>query len=242
MLTSSTGIVLRVVRHTDAARICEVLTREAGCISFIVRVASSKRGAAMRSALQPLGRIEAEWDHRAGRDLASPRNLRPIPYTTIPFEPSKAAMALFLADFLHFAVRSEPPQQALFDYVWQSLEWFDTSEHGYANFHVAFLLRLSRFLGFCPTIETFQPGAFFDMQNSEFTMSHPAHPYFLPPAEAALLPDLLRMDFATMHLFRMTGRQRSELLRFAIDYYRLHVPGFPELKSLSVLSEVFSTG
>ena len=241
MLTSSTGIVLRVVRHTDAARICEVLTREAGCISFIVRVASSKRGAAMRSALQPLGRLEAEWDQRAGRDLASPRNLRPIPYTTIPFEPSKAAMALFLADFLHFAVRSEPPQQALFDYVWQSLEWFDTSEHGYANFHVAFLLRLSRFLGFCPTIETFQPGAYFDMQNSEFTMSHPAHSYFLPPAEAALLPDLLRMDFATMHLFRMTGRQRSELLRFAATYYRLHVPSFPELPSLSVLSEVFST-
>ena len=239
-MTSSPGIVLRTVRHTESRRICEVLTRSSGCVSFIVRVPSSKRGSHLRSSLQPLSRVEAEWKTRPGRELQQLHGLHPLPYTTIFYEPAKTAIALFLADFLHFAVQGEPPQEGLFDYVWQSLEWFDTCTHGYANFHIVFPLRLSHFLGFRPTIENYVEGAYFDMQISEFTLRRPHHSHFLPPAEAALLHDLLRMDYPTMHLFRMTGKQRSELLRFIVNYYRLHIPGFHELPSLDVLGDVFS--
>lgn len=49
------------------------------------------------------------------------------------------------------------------------------------------------------------------------------------------------MNYATMHLFRFSGAERSRLLGHINDYYRLHLPGFPELKSLPVLAEVFSS-
>jgi DNA repair protein RecO (recombination protein O) len=48
------------------------------------------------------------------------------------------------------------------------------------------------------------------------------------------------MDYPTMHLFRMSRQDRRRLLEVALLYYRLHLPDFPELKSLAVLEEVFN--
>jgi DNA repair protein RecO (recombination protein O) len=42
-----------------------------------------------------------------------------------------------------------------------------------------------------------------------------------------------------MHLFRMSHLDRQRLLEIAISYYRLHLPDFPELKSLAVLLEIY---
>ena len=49
----------------------------------------------------------------------------------------------------------------------------------------------------------------------------------------------MRMDYATMHLFRMGRADRNRILEIIIHYYRLHIPQFPELRSLPVLQELF---
>ncbi len=51
---------------------------------------------------------------------------------------------------------------------------------------------------------------------------------------------MMRMDYATMHLFQMSHTERNRLLEVALTYYRLHLPDFPELKSLSVLQELYA--
>ena len=43
-----------------------------------------------------------------------------------------------------------------------------------------------------------------------------------------------------MHLFRFTREQRTRLLEILNDYYRLHIPHFPELRSMAILREVLS--
>jgi DNA repair protein RecO (recombination protein O) len=50
---------------------------------------------------------------------------------------------------------------------------------------------------------------------------------------------VMRMDYPTMHLFRLSHHERNRLLAVAVTYYRLHLPSFPELKSLSVLQQLF---
>ena len=57
--------------------------------------------------------------------------------------------------------------------------------------------------------------------------------------EARVLPVLFRMDYATLHLFRLSRRERMRILQVLNEYYRLHVPNFPELKSLEVLQEFY---
>ena len=47
------------------------------------------------------------------------------------------------------------------------------------------------------------------------------------------------MNFGTMQLFALSRTERQRILFLILEYYRLHLPVFPELRSLEVLSEVF---
>ena len=77
------------------------------------------------------------------------------------------------------------------------------------------------------------------MRSATFVDQQPLHSECLQPADAALVPKLLRMRYETMHVFRFSGGERSRLLEQINLFYSLHLPGFPELKSLSVLKDLF---
>ena len=77
------------------------------------------------------------------------------------------------------------------------------------------------------------------MQNLAATSTY-ALRAFLNPADAAVVPKLLRMRYDTMRFFRFNGAERSRLLEYINIYYRLHVANFPELKSLAVLKSLWS--
>lgn len=240
MLIRSKSIVLHTLRYSDDALIAHVLTESEGCVGFMVRIARSPRAAVRHTLFQPLAMLEIEWNHRPTAELLRPKSAVPFhTFAELPYEPAKLTTGLFLAEFLHHALRGEPPSTLLFSYVQRSLEWLDACPRGYANFHLVFLLRLTHFLGFRPNTEDYRTGFYFDLQASAFVGTRPLHPDFLSPAETALLPTLLRMRYENMRLFRFSGAERSRLLAVLIRYYRLHVPGFPELKSLDVLRAVF---
>ena len=61
----------------------------------------------------------------------------------------------------------------------------------------------------------------------------------IAPAEASRIARLMRMDYATMHLFRLSRDERARCLDVILTYYRLHLPDFPELRSVEVLRETF---
>ena len=63
---------------------------------------------------------------------------------------------------------------------------------------------------------------------------------YLEPQEADLIPLFMRMNYDTMRFFAMNRLERGRYLEVLDEYYRLHVPEFPELKSLDVLKEVFA--
>jgi len=240
MLVTSRGIVLHITKYSDTAIIVELLTEAVGCASFIVRLTHSPRAAVRYTLFRPLALIEMTWEHRPTRNLHRPCAAQTWqPLQTIPYDRHKAAIAFFLAEFLHHAVRIEAEPKPLFSYIANSILWLDAARTGVANFHIVFLLRLVRFLGFSPNLEHFSTASCFDLEASCFVSTPPAHSNFLPPADAARLPLLMRMDYATMHLFKFSGNERSRLLAYINKYYRLHLPNFPELRSLAVLKEIF---
>lgn len=147
---------------------------------------------------------------------------------------------MFLAEFLFRALKEEDPNVPLFAYLQHSILWLDEcGERSFANFHLVFLMRLSRFLGLYPNVDDYLPGCYFDMLNACFTPLLPAGGTFLKPEEASRIRLLLRMNYDTMHLFQMNRMERNRCLMVINDYYRLHLPDFPILKSLDVLKELF---
>ena len=203
----------------------ELFTREHGRMSFV----TNRR-------MQPLTMVNLVYDeHRkkiASMDIA-------YAYTDLPFNPSKLSIGFFVAEFLRYATRNEPTNTALYDYLRQSLEWLDIVEDSYANFHLVLMMRISLFLGLAPDIELYRSTSYFDLREACFTDIAPSHNDFLSREYSAVFVRLMRMSFPTMRLFLLSKEQRNIITNYLVQYYRLHIPGFPEMKSLDVLRELF---
>ena len=271
------GIVLRTVKYGDTSLIVDLFTESHGRMSFMAFTSRAKRSVRSVSFWQPLSMVEfsAELLPNGGK-LPRPSDVRTYyNYIDLPFSPIKSTLALFLAEFLSAALREEKENTPLYRYIESSLQWLDLADSpaSIANFHLAFLMHLSRFIGIYPNLDvsgnlnpnsplsavnsplstvhfplstlnsqlsTVNSQLYFDLLAGTYCDRQPSHAHFLRDEEARVLPVLFRMNYPTMHLFRLSRRERQRILHVLNEYYRLHVPGFPELKSLEILQELFS--
>lgn len=261
-MESIKGIVLRTVKYGDSNLIIDLFTENHGRISLSSKISHSRRSTSAYAFWQPLSLVECQADIRPAVKLPRPKDVRIYQqYSSIPLSPIKSTIALFLAEFLSAALREEKENPYLFKYIESSLLWLDTTTHptAIANFHVVFLMRMTQFLGFYPNLDDTDslsvfanapwhrgsaapsPMLVFDLVAGTYTKTQPPHPHFVRADEARLMPWLFRLTFRTMHLFRMSSTQRKRCMEILNQYYRLHLPNFPELKSIEVLHEVFGS-
>lgn len=241
MLQKYTGIVLHTVKYNDKSNIIHIYTETEGEMSFLVPLPRSRKATVKSVLFQPLSIVEFEAEIRPKTGLHPIKEARMwYLFHTLPYDPYKSAIAMFLAEFLFRALKEEAENRPLFAYLIHSIQWLDTCDSNFANFHLVFLMRLSRFLGLYPNTENYTDGCYFDLMNACFSPSKPLHGMFVRPEEAAQIRTLLRMNYDTMHLFSMSRRERNRCLDIMDEYYRLHLPDFSELKSLTVLQELFT--
>jgi DNA repair protein RecO (recombination protein O) len=240
MLVKTEAIVLHAIKFGESRLIVDMFTREVGRVSFAVPIPKTSKGRLKKQYFQPMTLLEVECDIRQRDQLQKLKDARLLAaYASIPFSPEKLALSLFTAEFLCHALRAEQQNEPLFVYLYDSMQWLDMIETGFANFHLTFLIRMSRFLGFYPNLDDYVRGCIFDLRTATFSLQVPIHRDFLQPDDAQRIHTLMRMDFPTMHLFRMSHQERNRLLEVSLIYYRLHLPDFPELKSVSVLQELY---
>ena len=252
MLVKTEAIVLHSLKYGDSRIIVDMFTREAGRLSFIIPLPKTQKGRLKKQYFQPMTLLEVECDLRQRVQLQKLKDARLLsPYMSIPFSSEKLAISLFTAEFLYYALRSEQQNESLFRYTIDSMMWLDMETTGFANFHLTYLMHLSRFLGFYPNLEVRDAGVreddvkdgfnlLFDLREGRFCSVAPMHGDVLQSHEAHLIHLLMRMDFPTMHLFQLNRQDRNRITEVLLHYYRLHIPQFPELKSLSVLQELWS--
>ena len=240
MLTKTPAIVLHAIKYGETRLIVDMFTKVFGRQAFIVSIPKTPKGKVKKQFFQPLTILEIETDIRPRQQLQKLHDVRlAAPFASIPFEPDKLAISLFVAEFLYYALRSEQRNELLYDYLEYSIVWLDGQQERFANFHLVFLLRLTRFLGFYPNLDDYKDGDYFDLRESVFMPVPPVHRDFLHPEEAQKVQLMMRMDFPTMHLFRMSHQERNRLLEVSLKYYRLHLPDFPEMKSIEVLQALY---
>ena len=242
MLQRTKGIVLHTFKIKDNQLVAVVFSQQWGRVSYVISIPKSHKSSIKPTLLQPLAEVEVEADMKPKVSLFRAKSIASSqPFSSLPYHPVKSVIALFLQEFLYRAIREDgQPNEALYAYVSHAVHWLDMAEKDYANFHLVFLMRIARFLGLHPNIENYQPGCYFDLLNASYVLQKPvAHAYYVTPEDTRHLVNLMRLNFANMHLFKMNRQDRNRLLSLINDYYRLHLPDFPELNSLQVLREIF---
>ena len=241
MLHKTRGIVFHSLPYNDKYIIINMYTEDFGRVSYMISNTHSRKSKVPRALIQPLSVIEIEVEHLNNRDLQRIKEAKPgLTATQLHYHPVKNALSLFLAEVLYRIIQEKEANRPLFDYLYRSIKWLDIADKGIANFHLAFLLQLSAYLGVHPNGSSYKKGSFFDLRNGIFSEALPEHNDYLSKEDSVVFESLLRINYENMALYTFTGRERSGIINHIIEYYRMHLSDFPEIKSLTVMQSIFS--
>ena len=156
----------------------------------------------------------------------------------IPLHPIKRSVTMLLSEFMAYTLRDEASNPDLYLYIEHSMRWLDMAETGYANFHLVFLLKLARFLGIAPNMETYSDGELFDLTSGQFIPYGTASDNIMSGQDTQLLFALSRATYETMESIAMSRQDRARMIQYLATYYTIHIPKFPALQSLEILQQL----
>lgn len=239
MQVKTIGIVLHTTKYNDSSTIINVFTQHFGRSSYMVYGANKKKSVVRSAFLQPLSIIEMDVVHVPGKSIQQIKDIRmSYTFTGIPFDPVKNSLALFLSELLFRILNHTEPDELLFLFLENSIQQLDCCESGIANFHLVFLLKLTKYLGFEPNIEN-DHFNYFDMLNGVYINEKPQHPHFLSKELTEKFNEIMQVNYSSMFQLNILRNTRVKLLENIIDYYRLHITDFHGVHSLEILQSLF---
>ena len=234
------GVVLSTVKYGDSGMVVQMLTDRYGRQSYMVQGVRSSRGRGSKMALfQPLFLLQFEGLESSHSDLHKMREVHnDVVFGSIPYDVRKSTIALFMAEVLYRLIGESEANEALFEFVYTSVEALDKMEEGVANFHLWFLANLSRHLGYYPGNDH-RKGYLFDMHEGVFVATQPMHDATMNEAEAEMLRDLLECDLDCLGEIPLNRAQRVAMLTRLVEYYAIHLEAIRSVRSIEILQEVF---
>ncbi|MDR2910439.1 MAG: DNA repair protein RecO [Bacteroidales bacterium] len=240
MLVTTDGIVLHFIKYGGSSVIATIFTREYGRQSFIINAARSKNSKNKAGILQPLFLVNIVAYEKQSRDIQRVKEIvSSRTYQNLPFNVVKFTQAVFIAEILYKTINEQESYPEIYDFIQNSLLYFDLMEKGVSNFHLWFLFRLTEYLGFLPSIP-FAGEGWFDLQKGTVVASEPAHMLFMNRQATNVFMNLSVLKIHELSGFRIPHEMRSYLLEQIIKYYQLHFENLREIKSFKVLKELFS--
>src|SRR5690554_2196617 len=239
MLEKTRGIVLKLTNYGDSSVVAQIYTESFGLQSYMVHGAKKPKAKIRINMLQPLRLLDMVVMHKSNSDLQRIAELKMSPaFHSIPYDMAKSSVVMFLNEVLYKVLRHQDADPPLFQFIFHAISWLDSSERMPANFHLYFLMRMTRFLGFQPDRRD-RGSLYFDLRDGLYLRLAPAHPHVLSEPYASYFEDLAAQPMEELHHIRIPKEQRRYLLEKIVEYYRLHV-SLSEIKSQAVLETVLS--
>jgi DNA repair protein RecO (recombination protein O) len=220
MLHKTRGVVFRFTKYGETSIIVTLFTELFGLQSYIVNGVRSKSGKNKIALFQPLTLLDLVVYHRANANINRIKEVKCLyPYQSIPTDIKKSALAIFLIEVINRTVKEESHAQELCDFFIRSFITLDQMEERTENFHITFLFKLSRLLGFGAHHVNEVLGARVTSLENEKAI--------------AMLLQSEYMDFVSIQ-----NHQRREIIDLVMKFYADHMENLGEMKSIQVLREI----
>lgn len=241
MLHKTRGIVLKQTDYGETSVIVQIFTEKFGLQSYIINGVKKPKAKITRNMLQPLHLLDLVVYYKNIGTVQRIKELKNAPVLqNIPYDVVKSSIALFLNEIIYKSIKQQTPDEQLFEYIFRSVELMDNLKDGLVNFHLVFMVGLSRYLGFYPDDSTATDADYFDMRNGVFTRYKPESLLFLSPPHTQNFYQLLQHGFDDLAGIKLTADERRYLISRLLEYYALHIEGFGNIRSHEVLEEVLS--
>ncbi|WP_046743273.1 DNA repair protein RecO [Kordia zhangzhouensis] len=238
MIVTTKAIVISTIKYGDAGIIVKCFTASDGIKSYLLRgILKSKKGKLKIAYFQPLMQLEIVANHKNKGSLEYIKEVKTVyPYTSIHTTIAKSAIVLFLSEILNFSIQEEEKNESLFAFIENALQWLDIHDE-VANFHIFFLIHLTKYLGFYPETAHIHKN-YFDLYEGQFFDESTLNEC-ISGENLTLFKRLLGIKFDEQHTIALSSHRRNEILAIFIQYFKLHLQGFRQPKSMEVLHEVF---
>ena len=238
-VVNTKAIVISTIKYRDTSLIVKLYTKEIGLVSYLLKgILKSKKGKLKAAYFLPLTQLTIVSTHNERRSL---QNLKEAQvnqvYKSIHTSMVKQSIVLFLSEILGNAIQEQEHNVLLYDYLENSLNWFD-SHQDISNFHLLFMLNLTKFLGFYPDLSQSTKSGF-HLGEGVFSNEQTSKNIVVGD-ELILLKRLLGTNFDKLNTLKLSKTERQKLLHILIQYFELHLAGFKKPKSLKVLETVYS--
>ncbi|MDO4190304.1 MAG: DNA repair protein RecO [Bacteroidales bacterium] len=229
------AIVLSRIPYSEHSYIINLYTKEEGRTVAFLR-GNSRKKAAQTLMVHPLALMSFTLEGKGQMPYVKHYE-SVMPMQTLPFDPIKSCVALFLAEMLSLTLKERCADQRLFDFIKTHIAMLDTLTEGIANFHIYFLLHLSRWLGFAPNLD--QHGDYIDLREGIMTPTPPLHPDYTSPEITKCWHYFLNTDYAEAGKMPLSRASRKQCLEQVVKFYQIQMPEIKEIKSLNVIQQVF---
>jgi DNA repair protein RecO (recombination protein O) len=237
MLSKTECIILHKFKYSESSLIVHGYTREHGRVSFILQGIRKKNSQTKANLFQPLFLLDLDIYVKSKRQLQRIKEAKnSYPFQSVPYDYIKRSVALFLAEFLYKTLKEEEPNPELFDFISTHVKLLDLKDGNIPNFHIYFLLQLSKYLGFFPD-ENIHNQPFFDLEKGVFTSEKPVHKHFLRKPYTGFWGTFLKYSSNQHENVRLSRSERQTILESIIKFYQLHFHAPLEIKSYEILKE-----
>ena len=237
MQLKARAILLKTIKYGEKNLILQTYTRDQGSMSFFIgaHVIRGKN----KTLLTPLSSLDITASKGKG-DLLRIKELTLINknYELIS-DMHKASVLMFLNEVLLKTIREYDVDFELFEFIENSMTELDQAKND-NDFHLKFLLRLSYFLGFYPNGQYSDKAPIFDLYEGLFCSEIPGHDLVIMPEHGPLFGKLMEATFEDDQTLKLSTPERRILLGYLLDYFKIHVEKFDDLKSREILEEVLS--
>jgi len=239
MLSSTNAIVLSKLKYRDNDLIVKCYTQQRGVVSYLLRgVLKGKNKNTKTAYFQLLSQLQLVTIHKNNRSLQTIKEVKLNHlYSSLHTHVLKSAIVMFLAEVLSNTLKEEEQNETLFSYLETTLLWLDThNEH--ANFHLLFLINLTKHLGFYPDTSNKNLN-FFNLRDGQFEIKKTDN-YSISGKNLILFKQLLGITFDTLPIVKISAKQRQAFLNMILLYFELHLGSFKKPKSLQIFNQVFN--
>jgi DNA repair protein RecO (recombination protein O) len=147
MITKTRGIVLNYIKYGDTSIICKIYTEQFGLQSYIINGIRNSKSKNI-GLFQLLNILDLVVYHKKTSGLQRIKESKlDYAYKTLHLDMKKISVCFFLSEFLTRISQNDDDQKDNFDFIKDSLIVFDRLEVNYSNFHIQFLIKLSKYFG-----------------------------------------------------------------------------------------------
>ena len=235
MLITSAGIVLNTINYSETSLVARIFTEHHGLQSFMVKGVRKKGASVKRNLFAPLSLVNLVYYFKEREGLQVLKEISVSHHLHgIMSEMTKSAVLLFMNELLNHSINQGMPDKSLFQFIENEILLLENSQIPTAVFPLHFIIGLSSALGFAPIENYSSEYNYFDLTEGSFKNSLPPHNYYIAEPQSELLSHMLQNNIAAIS----THNSRTILLSNMLDYLKLHLQGFGDIKSHLILAEV----